>query len=327
MSWLGALCAVVAVAVAQEPAPENPFRPFDRAAFEAHVRSLGADDARMTAFGEECEDTSVAIAADDLLRAVVPAFDTAVELAMDGDPRAALALAELVTATEDPFVRAHARYHLGRVFLDGNDPEKAVELFADFLREDRNRTPLDPEVAFFYATALAEVPAIDYAARAFEDYLLLFPDAPERMRALAAQRKAELEAQFQNPLHEIADVMKGVERDLEKSETGKPTQEKQGQIVTRLQEIIEELERREQQAAGAAGGNSPSSSPAAQSALPTGASRVGSLGRVPGVADRWGDVKDRDREAIESEVQVKLPGRMRALIQDYYDKLGKGREK
>ena len=38
-------------------------------------------------------------------------------------------------------------------------------------------------------------------------------------------------------------------------------------------------------------------------------------------------MKDREREAIESEVQVKLPGRMRALIQDYYDKLGKGRDK
>ncbi len=311
----------------EQPAKQNPFQPFDRTAFEQHARQMGADDARITAFEKECEDSSVGIAADTLLGDLDEALGTATELALDGDPRAALALAEIVSTTQDVFVRGDARYHLGRVFLDADDPEKAVELFTDYLRNDRNRLPLDAEVAFFYATALAEIPNVDGAAHAFGDYLELFPNAPERMRALAAQRKAELEAQFQNPLHEIADEMKGVKRSLEKQKTGKPTQDEQDQIVTSLQKIIEQLEEREKQASGSPSGNSPSTSPAAKSATPEGASRVGNLHKVPGVADRWGDVKDKEREAIESEVAVKLPGRMRALIEDYYDKLGKGAKK
>src|SRR5690606_3031744 len=190
-------------ATAQEPVPGNPFRPFDQAAFEAHAATLGADEEVLARYRAACSEVGVGPATDELLQELVAAYGAAVRLAEDGDPRAALSLAELA-GQGDAYVRGHARYHLGRVFLDADDPERAVEVLADFLREDRNRTPLDAEVAFFYATALAEMPLPDQAAHAFGEFLVLFPGAPERYRAVALQRKAELEAQFQNPLHEIA---------------------------------------------------------------------------------------------------------------------------
>lgn len=158
---------------------ERPFRPFDREAFVAHLRTLGADDAAVAAFAADADAAGLGAAADDLLQRLVPAYGAAVERALDGDPRAALELAACV-AGDDPYLRAHGRYHLGRVFLDADDPEAAVEIFAEFLREDRNRTPLDADVAFFYASALADIPLTEPAIRAFDKYLTLFPDATAR---------------------------------------------------------------------------------------------------------------------------------------------------
>jgi hypothetical protein len=163
-----------------------------------------------------------------------------------------------------------------------------------------------------------------HASQAFQDYLRLFPTAPERFRAVALQRAAELQTQLDDPLHQLADAMKGVERDLKKSRTGDPTQERQRDIVEKLEQIIEEMERQEQQSGGNPTGNSPTTSPASESAAPDGESRVGSLGKVPGVGDRWGNLKDRDRKEIEAEVTTGLPERDRDLLKRYFGRLGGG---
>ncbi len=307
--------------------PEEPlFRPFDQAAFEKHAETLGATQDQLAAFRQEIEDGSAGPAADGLLRELNGEYDKAVGLAEDGEPRAALALTELLAATRDPYLRPHIRYHLGRVFLDADDPERSVVVLAEYLREDRNRTPLDAEVAYFYAHGLADIPVPERAARAFAEFLKLFPDAPERYVASATQQLAELEAQFDSPLHGIADVMKGVERKIRKTDTGEQTQDKQKSVMKELQKIIEEWEQKEKQSSGAPGGLNRPTAPASKSAAPEGATRIGNLNRVSGVADRWGQLQDRDREAIETDLQTKLPGHYRRMLEEYYKKLGTGRQ-
>ena len=212
LASVAALLVSAAGVSAQDPAPtENPFKPFDRSKFVEHVRGLGAGDEDIAAYESQCEEESVAHATESLLRKFHKDYDAAAVLAEDGDPKAALELAALIEKDEDPYVRAHSRYHLGRHFLDADDPDHAAQAFAQYLMQDKNRTPLDAEVAFFYGSALAEVPRVEHAATTFADFLELFPNAPERYRAVAAQRMAELEAQFESPLHQIADTMKGVE--------------------------------------------------------------------------------------------------------------------
>lgn len=307
-------------------APKNPFKPFDRAAFIRHARTLGADDAAITAYETQCKEESVAIATESLLCKLEPKLEAAIVLAEDGDPRAALELAALIEGGADSHIRAFARYHLGRHFLDGDDPDMAAAVLVEYLREDKNRTPLDAEVAFFYGTALADIPRPEHAAITFGDFLMLFPDAPERYRAVAAQRKAELEAQFESPLHDIADTMKGLRRDLRRKDTGKDTQETQEEVLQKLQKIIEELEQQEQQSSGAPGG-SQSNSPAANSALPGGESRIGSLRDAPKVAKRWGEYNQRDRKAIEAEVNMRLSGPWKKIVGEYFKKLNKGSDR
>ena len=82
-------------------------------------------------------------------------------------------------------------------------------------------------------------------------------------------------------------------------------------------------EEMENQSSGPPSGNGQSSAPANQSALPGGEATVGNLNKRPSLADRWGDMKDRDREKIESEVQNSLPPQYRKMLEAYYEKLGK----
>lgn len=317
-------CVLVAGAATPAQDDGNPFRPFDAAAFEAHAEKLGASPQRLAAFRAQAAQESMARAADELLRDLLPEYDAAVRAAEDGRPRAAIDLTRILAATEDPWLRAHCRYHLGRVFLDGDDPESAREVFGLFLRHDRNRSPLDAQALFFYARALAEIPDPDAAVEAFGAFLRYFPEAPQRFLTTALQQRAELEARRNNPLHGIADAMKHVERRIRRTDTGKETQQRQQEIIARLQRIIEMVEEQEKQSGGAPGGLGNPQNPASKSAAPAGKTRIGSLRRVSTVAEQWGKMKDRDREAIETEVQTKVPGHYRKMLQEYFKRLGAG---
>lgn len=325
---LFAIVALTAVAAAQQPSapapvPQNPFAPFDRAKFEALAQKLGATPAMLQTFAGRIDEYGLARAADDLLRAAVPAFDAAVKLHEAGDLTAALELTRVLAGTQDPLLQAHVRYHLARVFLDSDDPEHAVEILTDYLRQNVNLSPLDGEAAFFYAQSLAEIPRAELAIPRFRAFLQWFPDASERFRAAAHQRLLELERQQENPLHQLADGMKKTTRDLKKQKTDDPVQLDQQRYIEQLDELIEMFEEMENQSSGAASGTGPSSNPAAKSALPEGDGSAGNLQKRGTLADRWGPMRDADRQKIEAAVQQGLPAHYQKMLEEYYRKLGK----
>jgi tetratricopeptide (TPR) repeat protein len=306
---------------------QSPFQPFDRAAYEARARKLGATDAQMQAFAQDVGEIGAARAGDKLMRALRPSFDAAVRLSEDGDPKAALELAKLASAETDAALGAHVRYHLARVFLDGDDPERAVEILNEYFQKNLNASPLDGEAAFFYAQALADIPLPDLAIPRLRAFLQWFPDASERFRATAQQRIAEMERQRDSRLHNLADRMKKVARDLKKQKTNDPIQVEQKEMTEELQELIEMYEEQERQSSGPPNGNGPSNAPANQSSLTEGEGRIGNLEKRASLNDRWGDMKDKDRKEIESAVQNNLPPQYRKLLEEYYKKLGTGGEK
>jgi len=332
LTALLATCAPAALAVAQTPAPQapapapvpqNPFSPFDRAKFEALAQKLGATPAMLQTFAGRIDEYGLTRAADDLLRAAVPAFDVAVKAHETSDPAAALQLTQVLAGTQDLLLQAHVRYHLARVFLDSDDPERAVDVLTDYLRQNVNLSPLDGEAAFFYAQSLAEIPLGELAIPRFRAFLQWFPDASERFRAAAHQRMLELERQQENPLHQLADGMKKTTRDLRKQKTNEPVQLDQEHYIEQLDELIEQFEEMEQQSSGAASGTGPSSNPAAKSALPDGDGSVGNLEKRGTLADRWGEMKDADRKKIEAAVQQGLPAHYQKMLEEYYKRLGK----
>lgn len=306
------------------PQVQNPFQAFDRARFVEAARKLGASKEQIDSFGPKTEEYGLARAADHLLRSAVPAFDAAVKAQEANDPIAALELTKVLAAATEPLLRAHVRYHLAQVFLASDDPERSVEVLNDYLKNDINWSPLDAEAAFYYSQSLAEIPLPDLAIPRFRAFLQWFPEASERFRSAAHQQILELERQQQSRLHQLADGMKKTTRDLKKKKTDKPVQLDQEKYVEELQELIEMFEEMEKQAGGPPSGNGPSSNPATQSGLPEGDGSVGELQKKPSLADRWGDMKDRDREKIEAEVQNGLPPQYRKMLEQYYKKLGGG---
>lgn len=304
-------------------AVQNPFQPFDRARFEASCKQLGASEEQLKAFAARIDEVGLARAADDLLRGAVPTFDAAVKMHEAGDPEAAVALTKVLAETKDALLGAHVRYHLARLFLDSDDPELAIRTLNDYLEHDINRSPLDAEAAFFYAQALADIPMPEQALPRFRAFLQWFPDASERFRSAAHQRMGELERQQESRLHDLANGMQKTTRDLKKQRTGKPTQLDQEKYLQELQKLIEEFEEKEGKSSGPASGLGPSSNPASQSALPEGEGTVGNLQKRPSLADRWGEMKDADREKIEAKVQKGLPPQYQKMLEEYYKKLGK----
>lgn len=334
---LGALGTLPLVAQAAAPTPQDPaaappaakpqraveFKPFDRAKFEAAAQQLGATPAQLQAFGAQIGEVGLARAADDLVRSLNPAFDAAVKLHEAGDPNAALELTKVLAGTESSLLQAHVRYHLARTFLDSEDPDLAVRTLADYFGQNIDLSPLDGEAAFFYAQALADVPLPEQAIQWFQGFLRHFPDASERFRSAASQRKGEIEMQQESRLHDLANGMQKTKRDLRRQKTDKPVQVDQEKYLTELDALIEEYQKKEAQSSGPPSGNGPSSNPASNSALPEGEGTVGTLNKRPSLIDRWGEMKDAEREKIEAKVQKGLPPQYQKILEGYYKKLTK----
>jgi tetratricopeptide (TPR) repeat protein len=306
---------------------QSPFKPFDQAQFEKLAQELGATKQQIETFAEEVEEVGAARAADDLLRAAIPKFDAAVLAAEEAEPTAAIELTKLLVETKSPLLQAHLRYHLARLFLDSDDPERAIEVLNEYLQHNLNRSPLDGEAAYFYAQSLAEIPMIDAAIPRFNAFLSWFPTASERLRSAAHQRVLELEHQRESRLHMLADSMKKTSRDLRKKKTDAPVQLDQEAYIEELDELIEMFQEMEKQSAGAASGNQTPSGPAGKSALPSGEWEYGSLNERPSMADRWGDMRDSERKKIMADVQNTMPPKYRKFLEGFYKKLGKAKRR
>lgn len=294
-------------------------------AFEKWLGGRGADPAVVETFRKEWKMGADGRITDRAVRKVDDGYRKAIEACDGGDPKGALLLAQVMAETKDEVVRAHARFQLARVLLDEDDPEGACELLKEFIREDRGLSVLDPEAAFYLGYSQSLIPNVAEAILNLDLFLQLYPDAPERYRANAQDLLAELQAQWDSPLHALADEMKACERKLKKDEAGEPVQTKQLDIVSKLQKLIEQLEQQQQQGGGGGPpqGNQQSNGPASNSQLPGGAGRVGPLHGSRGVRGAWGHMKDRDREKVLNDIQTRLPERYRPLLEKYYRKINR----
>ena len=320
--------ALVGPTPGQEPGegelPKIETPRFDVDTFAKWLESRGASAEILETFRNEWQAGADGRITDRALQAALPRYARARRLCDEGDPKGALELAMLLDKDrDDAIVRAHARYFLARTILDEDDPEGAAELLKDFIRFDRGHAYLDGEAAFYLGYSLSLIPKVDEAIINLDAFLQLYADAPERYRANADQLLQELKAQWQSPLHAIADDMKFCERRLKKEKTGDEVATKQLDIVEKLAQLIEELEKQQQQGGGAPKGNNIPNGPASQSSLPGGEGRVGNLHGSRGVKDRWGSMPDRDREKILNELQTKLPERYRVLLENYYKRVNR----
>jgi hypothetical protein len=277
--------------------------------------------------------------AEDPLEAAIrllrPAYGAAMDvLETDGEEKAMPLLAEIVAKPPDRKTRAYAAYRGAEAMLLLERVDEAEPVLAALSRDtDLFGTPAGRSVAFLHAFARARQGHKLEAYRMFHDFLLGYPDAPERYRALARQIVRELESEYLSPLLDLSGRMKDIARLLDRVRTGEPTQEKQKEVVAILQKLIELAQQMEKSKGGGGGGGSgraagrsasnQSRNPMQDSMLPTGPTSIGKLRRVsrgdPG--EVWGELKDKDREEALQFLKERFPGRYHELLKEYYKRL------
>ncbi|MEZ6185077.1 MAG: hypothetical protein R3F62_08725 [Planctomycetota bacterium] len=239
------------------------------------------------------------------------------------------------------YLQAHASYFLARSLVQRDELTPALTLLEKLRGPWRARCPWSDEATLFLAYAFARLPAEEGAnasrarglVRELTDAEGEYRDLPERIFEAAVWMQRELEGEGMGPLLELAKRMETIQRMLDRTRTGDPTQTRQRDVVATLDRLIELMREKEGGGGGGGGGqggqpgqggqaqgNQQSGGPAQGSTLPGGQGRIGELTELPRDATRedWGHMRDAEREQAEQYLREKFPKRYRELIEEYY---------
>jgi hypothetical protein len=233
------------------------------------------------------------------------------------------------------FFRANLALAYARALSGRKVHEEALETFKLFKADQ----VVDP-ASYLFHRAVAEhalmlkKEADDTIARLLDDV----PSAPERYRMVAALMHFDMVAWQDKDLAAIGRKMDNIQRRLDLTRGGKKTQKLQKEVVARLDEIIKELEN-QQSGDCPNGGNCPSGGQARGNGSKPGKNiqasspqqdSIGGDGTGPGqvdakkikeLAEVWGKLPARDREASMRELTRDMPARYREIIREYFRKL------
>jgi tetratricopeptide (TPR) repeat protein len=317
------------------------------ATLEAFVKACGAN-AKLDA---ALRDKAAALVAErrndpdrradaltDALAVLYPAFGQAlVQLAGDQTDAAVATLSNLAKS-DDPYLRAHAAFFLGRTHVYDEHFEQARPLLAPLADGasggDADKTLYVDQATFLLGVCQAQLLDRDAARKTLTRFLQKYPGAPERMSVGAIHMLAELNAVEDGSIVDVHDRMDFAHRRLALGDSGKPTQEQHEKIVAMLDKLIEEAEKKEKEGGGGGGGggaggsgppsgNNQPSSPATQSSAPVGEARIGTLSRVNrgSAEDTWGNLKTKDREKVLAALKARFPDRYQELVEQYFKSL------
>jgi len=268
-----------------------------------------------------------------------------------GDPTVAKMLAEarnantfaattlpgaLKDTSKDIIVRANLALAYAKALSNRKVYEEALETFNMFKPEQ----VVDP-ASFMFHKAVAEhallkkTEANTSIARLLDDV----PSAPERYKLVAALMHFDMVTWKDKDLGAIGRMMDIVQRRLDLTRGGKETQKIQKEIVARLDELIKELENQDKDGDCDCTGGKPGSKPGQakgnkpgntnQPSSPQNDSNGGTNGgpgqvdqkRIDKLAEQWGKLPAREREAQVRELTRDMPARYAEVIREYFRKL------
>lgn len=305
-------------------------------AFLRHVRHLGSEHAiAIATIVEGWENIYRGRLAEsfvpDALAVLYPAYREALQ-AFDEDRAADVArLVEPLREHKDRFLSANADYFYARALVALGRYEQAEAALApiDTRRDDYlEHTPYAPHLWFIRAFCEARNLRFEQATRSLQAVRAQFGDAPEAVRVGARQLLLEIERRERGTLGEVATVMDYVADRLAVTDSAGRVRDRQRQIITLLDRLIEQQEQKEQQAGGGPqsgdkGRQSPQQSPRnarEESDAPAGAGRVGDLHAAPQAdpGEVWGRLPPAERERILQSIRQRFPSRYRQLVEQYY---------
>lgn len=261
-----------------------------------------------------------------------PDYKRADELLVSERLAAAAERFDALRESDDEYLRAYATFRFGVSQMNRERYDEAKDAFTRVLNEYGRIAGCDIEAAYYIVICLGQEREKEQAIAAANAFLKDYPDAPARFRNTMEQIKNELMQEWESPLYDLAGRMNHVARKIEGGDTGEPTQTKQKEIVSIIEELIRRAEQQEGQNQGKGGGGGPprgnqqSSNPANQSQAPPGASRVGDLrGKQRKPGEQWGEMRDKEREEVLQALKEKFPDRYRELLEQYNKALAEGK--
>lgn len=124
----------------------------------------------------------------------------------------------------------------------------------------------------------------------------------------------------EDPLGELTVDMKVVVARLKVPQTGKPTQEKQKEVVAKLDALIAELEKECAACRGGTSGNRPTK-PLADSVIIGGTGGIGDLHAAKQSGKKWGELPAKERDRILQSMTEGFPAHYQNILERYYRRL------
>ena len=145
--------------------------------------------------------------------------------------------------------------------------------------------------------------------------------APRRYLDIAEKIRVSLEQLRREALDGIAHDMRDLRRQLELGRVGEGTRHLGDDVVTRLDQLIKDLEEQTQQASGSPSGSKPSQ-PAQESRIAGGPAGDGkAANREFKGAQKWGNLPAKERARALQDIGRQFPAHYRDAIETYFRKL------
>jgi hypothetical protein len=216
-----------------------------------------------------------------------------------------------------PFLRTNLTLYFAKVLAT----RRAYEETLDALKIVRPEQVVDPASYYFFkAVAENKLRHKDEGLAAVHRLLTSVPDAPERYVVLATLMKSEMEA-WNDDLGDINRRMREVEDRLEIARGGPKTQQKQKEILDKLDKKIDDIEKQLQQMQAVAGAAPQSMEPAQDTRIIGGAGE-GKVDKkkLQKTAEIWGRMPEKDRVKALEAIGREYPPHYREAIEEYLRK-------
>jgi hypothetical protein len=229
------------------------------------------------------------------------------------------AVPELLRDAKQPaFFRANMGLAYARALSNRRVHEEALDILKAF---DADQVA-DPAAYLFHRAIsehalLSKTEAVQSLNRLIHEAV----DSPERYKTIAALMLLDMQSWKEKDLGAVARKMSNIERRLELARGGPQTQKLQKEVISRLDELIKELENKQKECSGCNGGSCPNGgeqqgqaqgsaggpaqkNPMQDSRLATNGGKGDVTHRnARHIAERWGTLPPQDRAQAEREFE------------------------
>jgi len=258
-----------------------------------------------------------------------PAAAKLLSAARDSGTAAPTEVPALLKDATNPFFKNNLALAYARLLCNRAVHEEALAI----LNLTRPESVVDP-AAYLFHRALSEHAMLDKTAAVGSINRLLddVNGAPERYRTLAALMALDMHTWSEKDLDSIARKMRNVERRLDLARGGPKTQKIQKEIVSRLDEMIKELENQckggdcnggacPNGGQGSAGGANPSAPMPDSNIAKNGGTGVVDQAKLRKLVEQWGNLPPREQARALQDLTQGMSPRHREAIENYFRNL------